>query len=271
MTVPVPAMLPVLGLGTFRLEGRQAVDSVANALDIGYRLIDTAQMYNNETEVGRAIAASNIPRSEIFVTTKIWPDNFSRLLPSLRESLARLGMDQVELTLLHWPAPGSGMPLAATLHALMEAKAAGLTKHIGVSNFNIELMKQAIAIAGAGEIATNQIELSPYLQNRKVADFAASQGIHITSYMTLARGKVAGDSTLKKIAKRHDATAVQVALAWAMRLGHTVIPSSTRRANLEANFSALTVKLTDDDMTQIAKLERGGRLVDPAGLKPIWD
>lgn len=263
--------LPMFGLGTFRLEGRQAFDSVASALDIGYRLIDTAQMYNNEVEVGQAVAASTVPRSEIFVTTKIWPDNFSRLISSLRESLVRLGMEQVDLTLLHWPAPGSGIPLADTLRALIEAKAAGLTRHIGVSNFNIELMKQAIAIAGPGEIATNQIELSPYLQNRKVADFAASQGIRITSYMTLARGKVTGDGTLKKIAKRHDATAVQVALAWAMQLGHTVIPSSTRRANLETNLAATRLELSTDDMAEIAKLERGGRLVDPAGLKPVWD
>ncbi len=263
--------LPPFGLGTFRLEGRQALESVATALELGYRLIDTAQMYNNEAEVGKAVAASAVARADVFVTTKIWPDNFGRLIPSLRESLTRLGMDQVDLTLLHWPAPGSGVPLADTLHALMEAKAAGLTKHIGVSNFNIELMKQAIAIAGPGEIATNQIELSPYLQNRKVADFAASQNIRITSYMTLARGKVTADGTLKKIAKRHGATPVQVALAWAMQLGHTVIPSSTRRANLQSNFEALKLRLADDDMAQIAKLERVGRLVDPAGLKPVWD
>ena len=263
--------LPPIGLGTFRLEGGQAIASVTAALEIGYRLIDTAQMYNNETEVGKAIAASNIPRSEIFVTTKIWPDNFSRLIPSLRESLARLRMDQVELTLLHWPAPGSGVPLADTLKALMEAKAAGLTQHIGVSNFNIALMREAIAVAGPGNIATNQIELSPYLQNRKVADFARSQGIPLTSYMTLARGKIMGDATLKKIAQRLGATTAQVALAWAMNEGHIVIPSSTRRENLESNFRATELKLSDADLEAIAALESNGRLVDPDGLKPKWD
>ena len=263
--------LPNIGLGTFRLEGAQAIASVSAALQAGYRLIDTAQMYNNETEVGKAVAASAVPRSEIVVTTKIWPDNFTRLVPSLKESLARLRMDEVELTLLHWPAPGNGVPLADTVGALMDAKAAGLTQQIGVSNFNIALMQQAIAIAGPGSIATNQIELSPYLQNRRVAAFAKAQGIRITSYMTLARGEVMRDAVLQKIAQRLGATAAQVALAWAMQLGIAVIPSSTRRENLESNFAARELTLSDDDMAQIAGLERNGRLVDPDGLKPIWD
>ena len=263
--------LPNIGLGTFRLEGAQAIASVTAALDIGYRLIDTAQMYNNETEVGKAIAASDIARSEIFVTTKIWPDKFTRLVPGLKESLARLRMDRVELTLLHWPAPDNGVPLADTLGALMDAKAAGLTQQIGVSNFNIALMQQAIAIAGPGSIATNQIELSPYLQNRQVAAFAKTQGIRITSYMTLARGEVMHDPVLEKIAQRLGATTAQVVLAWAMQLGITVIPSSTRRANIESNFAATERTLSNDDMAQIAGLERSGRLVNPDGLKPVWD
>jgi 2,5-diketo-D-gluconate reductase B len=263
--------LPAFGLGTFRLEGAQAIASVTAALDIGYRLIDTAQMYNNETEVGKAVAAHAVPRSEIFVTTKIWPDNFTRLLPSLKESLARLRMDQVELTLLHWPAPDNGVPLADTLGALMEAKAAGLTQQIGVSNFNIALMRQAINMAGPGQIATNQIELSPYLQNRRVVEFAKAQGLRITSYMTLARGEVMHDAVLQKIAQRLGATTAQVALAWAMQRGSTVIPGSTRRENIESNFAACELTLSDNDMAQIAGLERNGRLVNPDGLKPVWD
>lgn len=263
--------LPDFGLGTFRLEGAQATASVTAALDAGYRLIDTAQMYNNETQVGKAVAASAVPRSEIFVTTKIWPDNFTRLVPSLKESLARLRMDQVDMTLLHWPAPGDGLPLADTLGALLEARAAGLTQHIGVSNFNIALLREAIAIAGPGQIVTNQIELSPYLQNRQVAEFASSQGVRITSYMTLARGAVMRDPVLEKIAQRLGVTTAQVALAWAMQLGITVIPSSTRRENIVSNFAARDLTLSDDDMAQIERLERRGRLVNPDGLKPVWD
>ena len=132
-------------------------------------------------------------------------------------------------------------------------------------------MREAISIAGPGNIATNQIELSPYLQNRKVAEFAKTQGIPLTSYMTLARGTVVGDAALKTIAQRLGATPAQVALAWAMNQGHSVIPSSTRRENLESNFRATELTLSDDDMAQIAALERGSRLVDPDGLKPKWD
>ncbi len=263
--------LPNIGLGTFRLTGSDAIASVSSALEIGYRLIDTAQMYDNETQVGKAVAASQVTRSDIFVTTKIWPDNFARLVPSLRESLDRLRMDQVDLTLLHWPAPGNGIPLAQTLRALMDAKGLGLTCEIGVSNFNIDLLRKAITLVGPGQILTNQVELSPYLQNRKLAEFARSEGIRITSYMTLGRGQIVKDKALEQIGLRLGATPAQVALAWAMQLGHTVIPSSTRRDHLESNFGATDLKLSDEDMADIAALERNGRMVDPANLRPVWD
>ena len=155
--------------------------------------------------------------------------------------------------------------------ALAEAKAQGLTQRIGVSNFNIALMKEAIAAVGAAQIATNQIELHPYLQNRKVAKFAKSQGIHITSYMTLAYGKVLKDPVIGQIAERHDATPAQVALAWALQLGYSVIPSSTRRENLASNLLAQQLRLTADDMAAIAALERNGREVSPEGLAAAWD
>lgn len=154
---------------------------------------------------------------------------------------------------------------------LLEAKKLGLTHAIGVSNFTIALMKEAIAAVGAENIATNQIELHPYLQNRKVVEFAKSQGIHITSYMTLAYGEVLKDPVINQIAKRHDATAAQVTLAWAMQLGYSVIPSSTKRANLESNLKACELTLSEDDMAQIAALDRGHRLTSPKGLAPQWD
>ena len=190
--------IPAFGLGTFRLKDQVVIDSVSTALALGYRAIDTAQIYGNEAEVGQAIVDSGVPRSELFITTKIWTDNFAagKVIPSLKESLARLRTDQVDLTLIHWPSPGSEVPLADTLGALMEAKAQGLTKRIGVSNFNRALMQEAVDTVGAGNIATNQIELSPFLQNRQAVTFAHSHGIHITSYMTLAYGKVLQDPVL---------------------------------------------------------------------------
>jgi len=265
--------LPAFGLGTFRLKDQVVIDSVRNALDVGYRLIDTAQIYGNEPEVGQAIAESGVPRAELFITTKIWTANYAadKLVPSLKESLARLRTDHVDLTLIHWPSPGNAVPVAEFMGALAEAKSLGLTKQIGISNFNITLMKEAIAAVGAKEIATNQVELHPYLQNRKVAEFARSQGIAITSYMTLAYGKVLKDPVIEAIAADHRATPAQVVLAWAMQLGYAVIPSSTKRENLQGNLRAQQLVLSEADMARIAALDRGERLTSPAGLAPDWD
>ncbi|WP_409295090.1 2,5-didehydrogluconate reductase DkgB [Pseudomonas sp. KCJK8670] len=265
--------IPSFGLGTFRLTGQAVIDSVTSALELGYRVIDTAQIYKNEAEVGEAIAKSGVPRDELFITTKIWVENYSaeKLVPSLRESLSKLRTAYVDLLLIHWPAPGNGVEPSEYMTALAEAKKLGLTRQIGISNFNIELTRQAIEVVGKGEIATNQIELSPYLQNRKLAAFLKEQGITVTSYMTLAYGKVLKDPVLSEIANKHKATVAQVALAWAMQLGYAVIPSSTKRENLASNLLARSLRLDDDDMARIASLERNGREVSPDNLAPAWD
>ncbi|AZG15629.1 2,5-didehydrogluconate reductase DkgB [Cupriavidus pauculus] len=265
--------IPSFGVGTFRLTGQAAVDSVRQALELGYRAVDTAQIYGNEADVGQALAESGVARGDLFVTTKIWTANYpaDKLVHSLRESLDKLRTDYVDLTLIHWPAPGNGVPQPEFMAALADAKAQGLTRQIGVSNFNIDLTRQAIDVVGAGQIATNQIELSPYLQNRKLAAFLQEQGIAVTSYMTLAYGKVLKDPVLARIADKHHATVAQVALAWALQLGYAVIPSSTRRENLASNLLARDLKLDDADMAAIAALERNGREVSPDGLAPQWD
>lgn len=265
--------IPAFGIGTFRLQGQVVVDSVRNGLELGYRAIDTAQIYGNEAEVGQAIAESGIARKDLFITTKIWIENLSRdkLIPSLKESLKKLRTDYVDLTLIHWPSPGAAVPVAEFMEALAAAKAQGLTREIGVSNFTVDLMQQAIAAVGADAIATNQIELHPYLQNRKVVDFARKNGIAITSYMTLAYGKVLQDPVIRQIAQSHNATPAQVALAWAMQLGYAVIPSSTKRANLESNLKAQALQLSEQEMAAIAALDRGERLTSPEGLAPAWD
>ncbi|AUG03249.1 2,5-didehydrogluconate reductase DkgB [Pseudomonas sp. 09C 129] len=265
--------VPAFGLGTFRLQGQVVIDSVSTALELGYRAIDTAQIYENEAEVGQAIADSGIPRDELFVTSKIWVAHFARdkLIPSLKDSLRKLRTDYLDLTLIHWPSPDNQVPVEEFMAALLEARQLGLTRQIGVSNFTIDLMRQAIAAVGAEHIATNQIELHPYLQNRKVVEFAQNQGIHITSYMTLAYGEVLEDPVIQQIAQQHRATPAQVTLAWAMQSGHAVIPSSTRRANLESNLKACALTLSEADMQRIASLERGHRLTSPAGIAPAWD
>lgn len=161
--------------------------------------------------------------------------------------------------------------MAETMHALVEAKKMGLTREIGISNFTVALMQEAIDAVGADQIATNQIELSPFLQNQTVVDFARQNSIAVTSYMTLAYGDALKDATIIEIAGRHHATPAQVVLAWALQLGYAVIPSSTKRENLQSNLLAQNLTLTDNDMQQIAALERNGRLVSPEGLAPKWD
>ena len=265
--------LPPIGLGTFRLKGQTVIDSVRNALDVGYRAIDTAQIYGNEAEVGQAIADSGVPREAVYLTTKIWITEFKRdaLLASLRGSLQKLRTDQVDLTLIHWPSPDDAVPMEEYLGALAEAKAEGLTGAIGISNFTLAQTRRAIGILGAGEIATNQIEIHPYLQNRLLVGFLQEQRIPITAYMSLAYGEVLKDPVIQAIARRHGATGAQVALAWALQQGFAVIPSSTRRENLAGNLEASTLQLDDEDMARIAALDRGQRLADPEGIAPAWD
>lgn len=265
--------IPAFGLGTFRLKDQVVKASVAQALDVGYRAIDTAQIYGNEQAIGEAIRASGVAQRELFLTTKIWTENLSRdkLIPSLKNSLHHLGAETVDLTLIHWPSPQQQVSVEEYMQALLEARQLGLTRQIGISNFTVDLMQQAINVVGAGQIATNQIELHPYLQNHSVVDFAKQQGIHITSYMTLAYGKVLHDPLLADIARQHGATTAQVALAWAMQQGYAVIPSSTKRENLISNLQAQQLRLTEQDMQRIATLDRGERLVDPEGLAPQWD
>ena len=266
-------IVPQFGIGTFRLTGQTVIDSVKNALDVGYRAVDTAQIYGNEAEVGQAIAESQVNRNEVFITTKIWTDDYAadKLIPSLKDSLQKLRTDAVDLTLIHWPAPSTGISVSEMLHNLLVAKQQGLTKHIGISNFNIELTQQAIAAVGVENIATNQIELSPYLQNQKLVEFLQAQQIDVTSYMTLAYGKVLNDPVLVEIANHHQASTAQIALAWAIQKGFSVIPSSTKRENLIANLKAQDIQLSAEEMQMIAQLERNGREVDPEGLAPLWD
>jgi 2,5-diketo-D-gluconate reductase B len=264
--------IPQLGLGTFRLQGQQAIDSVRNGLELGYRHIDTAQIYGNEAEVGQALQGAKVARGEVFVTTKIWTENLAadKLVASLKDSLHKLRLEQLDLTLIHWPSPGGAVPVAESMQALLEARERGLTGAIGVSNFTNALLAQAIAAVGAANVATNQVELHPFLQNRSVAAFAREHGIHVTAYMPLAYGKALADPVIQSIAARIDATPAQVTLAWLMAKGHAVIPSSTRRENLAANLGALGVTLSAADVAAIDALERDERLVSP-DFGPVWD
>lgn len=265
-------MIPDIGLGTYRLKGQDVIDSVTTALELGYRHIDTAQVYGNESEVGQAIADSGVAREEIFLTTKIWTDRFHHedLIKSLEESLERLGTDYVDLVLLHWPSPDNEVPVAESISALVEAKHRGLTRNIGVSNFTIAQIDEALGVEGGDQLITNQIEVHPFLANNSLVDHCREKGLRVTGYMPLAVGKVMEDDTLKQIADSHEATPAQVALAWVKARDIVVIPSSTKRAHQQANLDAMTLSLSEAEIERINTLDRGERIANPS-FAPAWD
>ena len=264
--------IPALGLGTYGRTGEDGLAAVLAALEIGYRHIDTAQTYDTEKNVGEAFRRSDLPREEVFITTKVARGKLARkdFLPSLRQSLDTIGVEQVDLTLIHWPAVDPKIPFESYVEDLGEAKRLGLTRLIGVSNFPNALLERAVAYLGQGEIATNQVEMHPFLQNRKVYDCCRKHGVAVTAYMPLAKGRVVGDPVLKRIGVAHRATENQVSLAWLMQQDIIVIPSSRTRLHLASNFDATNIKLSDSEMATIGKLDRGDRIINPPD-SPKWD
>ena len=259
--------IPQIGLGTWELTG---ADAIVSALELGYRHIDTAQSYGTEDAVGEAVARSNLDRDDVFVTTKIAGANFPRLADSLRDSLGRLRMEQVDLTLIHWPAPNDDPPVSSYMADLARAQDAGLTRLIGVSNFNRRQVDEAIATVGEGRIATNQVEIHPFLQNRVLAAHCADRGVPLTAYIPIARGAVNDEPVLGEIAARHGTTPAQVSLAFLMARGHIVIPKSANPERQRQNLAAAQLSLSDDDIERIGALDRGRRFVDP-DTAPDWD
>jgi 2,5-diketo-D-gluconate reductase B len=259
--------IPPLGLGTWLVEGQQCERSVECALELGYRHLDTAQIYRNEGEVGRAVERSRVPREELWITTKVWRE---ALLPralrdSVSASLERLRTDRVDLLLVHWP--NGAVPLAATLGALEAERESGRARFVGVSNFPRALLREACAQI---DVAMNQVELHAYLQQRELCAEAERLGVRLTAYSPLARGKVAEDAVLAAIGARYGRTASQVALRWLLERGHVVIPKAVRPEHLRENLGALGFALDDGDRAAIEALDRGLRTIDPP-FAPAWD
>lgn len=264
--------LPNPGLGTFRLKGDTLKRVIHDALALGFRHIDTAQMYDNEQDVGAAIAESEVPREALFVTTKVWHDRLEpvALKASVQESLEKLGTDYVDLLLIHWPSPDDAVPMVDYLNALREVQQTGQARHIGVSNFTIPQVDRALEILGPETLLTNQVEVHPFLQNHAVVEHCQARGLTVTGYMPLAVGKVLEDATLKGIAEAHGVTPAQVSLAWTKTRGVVTIPSSTKRDHLAGNLAALDLTLGDDELEAIAGLDRGERIANP-DFAPDWD
>jgi len=264
------AQIPAIGLGTWELRGAKATSAVASALALGYRHIDTAEMYGNESEVGAGIKAAGTPRTEIFLTTKVWADNLAdgTLQQHARASLQRLGVDYVDLLLIHWP--NARIPLKDSIKALREVQATGAATHIGVSNFPVALMKQVVEDLGT-TIACNQVEYHPYLSQTPVLDYARQHNIALTAYCPLARGAVADDKTIKAIAAKYNKTPGQITLRWLTQQGVIAIPKAASEKHQTENIDIFDFQLTLSEMSSIAALARpDGRIVHPAGA-PAWD
>ena len=264
--------IPQLGLGTYGRTGDAGVASLLQAIEIGYRHIDTAQSYDTERQVGEALRRSAKPRDEFFITTKVADTRLdqAQFMPSVRRSLDEIGVDRVDLLLIHWPSQNDRVPFEDYMLALAEAKAKGYARLIGVSNFPIAHLERTRVLLGDDAIATDQVEIHPYLQGPKLRDFAKARSLVLTAYQPLAKGEVRNDPVLARIGESHGVTASAIALAFLMQEGHVVIPASSSEVNLRANFSARGVRLDDADMQAIRALDRGYRRIDPA-KSPRWD
>ena len=260
--------VPALGLGTWELEGEACVEAVADALEIGYRHIDTAQMYGNEDEVGRGLARSGVAREEIWLTTKIWMEDagYDDVLRTTGESLERLGVGHVDLLLLHWPNPK--VPLSETLSAMRRLQDEGAARHLGVSNFPPDLLDEALDEA---EIFCNQVEYHPYLAQDEVLELCHEWDLLLTAYAPIARGRVSDAPVLCSIAEAHGKTPVQVTLRWLLQQeGVAAIPKAATPEHRRANLDLFDFELSDDEMDEIHGLARGERIVDP-DFAPHWE
>jgi len=258
------ARIPLLGLGTWELSGRTCARIVEQALRLGYRHVDTAEMYDNEREVGEGLRASGVKRDDVFVTTKIWPSHFAprSLERAAKESLVRLRLSEVDLLLLHWPNPQ--VPLSETLGALCKVKRDGLTRHIGISNFTVALVEEATKLSSE-PLVGNQIECHPFLDQTKVVAACRRHGLAVVAYSPIARGRAARDPVLIEIGKRHGKSAVQVCLRWLVQQNIVVIPRTEKVERLESNAAIFDFTLSDDEMARIGALaDPGGRVVNYA-------
>lgn len=267
------ANIPALGLGTWQLSGGNCVEIVETALKHGYRHVDTAAAYGNEEEVGEGIRRSGIPRDEIFLTTKVWATNIGNgdLQASAKESLGKLGVDHVDLLLIHWPNPD--IELDECIPALNDAHAKGMARNIGVSNFTSGQMREAAGISDA-PIACNQVEYHPYLSQNAVKAAAAQIGAAVMAYCPIFRGgELFDDPVIQAVSRGHDKTPAQVILRWEIEQELVgAIPRTTKTARLAENFDIFDFELSDSEMEAITGLtSRRERLVDLAGFAPEWD
>jgi len=264
------ARIPALGLGTWELSGRTCARVVEQALRLGYRHVDTAQVYENEREVGDGLRASGVRRDDVFVTTKVWTNHFAPndLERSVKESLVKLRLASVDLVLLHWPNPH--VPLVETLGALAHAKRLGLARHIGVSNFTVALIEEAVGLCPE-PLVCDQVEYHPYLDQSKVRAACDQHGLALVAYSPIAKGRIKNDETLAQIGRAHHKSPAQVCLRWLVQQSVVAIPRTSRLERLSENIEIFDFELSDEEISQISALANPkGRLTD-FGFAPKWD
>jgi diketogulonate reductase-like aldo/keto reductase len=251
--------MPVLGLGTWELKGKVCTDTVRKAIESGYRHIDTAELYENEPEIGEAL--KSFDREKLFITSKAASKNLGRddLFKACQRSLSKLGTDYLDLYLMHWP--NDKVPLSETLEAMQQLVDKRMIGSVGLSNFDMGRIKEALSVSSV-PICNLQIEYHPFTHREKLPEFCLEEGITITAYCPLARGKVLNDPTLKKIAEKYDRTAAQVSLKWLVQKGNIVIPKASSEAHLRENMEIFDWELSEDDINSIDNIRNSQRLVD---------
>ena len=262
--------MSVLGLGTWENDDRQQVaDSVETAIEMGYRHIDTAQIYGNEAGVGDGIAAADVPREDIFLASKVWIDQLAHenVIASTKESLEKLGTEYADLMYVHWPA--GDYDAEETLSAFAELKRDGFIERIGVSNFEPEHLDAARDVLG-DEVFANQVEIHPRLQQSALREYCESADIELVAYSPLARGGVFDMPTLSEIAAKHGVSEPQVSLAWLRAKGVTTIPKATSEAHIRDNWGSLDLELDDEDIEAIDGIEQTDRRVNPDFGPDSW-
>ncbi len=299
--------MPILGLGTWQIEKNEVYQVIREAINIGYRHFDCAAIYGNETEIGLALkdamVAGDVRRSELWITSKLWntAHKEQQVKPALEKSLTKLGLDYLDLYLMHWPVaikedapfpfPADGfysleeVPLEETWVAMADCQVEGLCQHLGVANFSVKKIQDLFAATGILP-AANQVEMHPFLPQQDLVDFAKKESMHLTAYSPLGRGGVEGEPSLfaheavLAVAERHQCTVAQALIAWSIHRGISVIPKSANPKRLAENFDALKVSLDDADMKRLGQTGISHRFIDgtfftpkgsPYTLDNLWD
>lgn len=255
--------IPVLGLGTWELTGETCYEAVQEALDLGYTHIDTADVYGNHKQIAAALKKAGVDRDGLFITTKVWRADlaYDRVGPAVEHMLDELGVDYVNLLLIHWP--DRSVPMSETFRALAEVREKGWARDIGVSNFTEKHVGEATSVSSV-PVVMNQVEYHPYLNQERLRDFCAQKRIALTAYSPLARGRALSDPVIKEIAVRHGRHPAQVVIRWLLDKDLVVIPKASSRDHLQTNLDVFDFELTDEDREKMERLDRGERFVKPS-------